>query len=79
MSTKSTSEQNLKRLEYLSIYLRELRFNQGMTQAELSQQMNLHKNTILRAENARNLTLLSVFELADALDISPNELFQDIE
>lgn len=78
MSTKSTSEQNLKRLEYLSIFLRELRFNRGMTQQELSQQLNLHRNSIVRAENSKNLTLISLFELADALDISPKELFQDI-
>jgi transcriptional regulator with XRE-family HTH domain len=79
MSKKSISEQNLRRLEYLSSYLREIRINENLTQLELSQQGNLHRNTILRAENAKNLTILSFFELADALDISPNELFQDIE
>jgi DNA-binding XRE family transcriptional regulator len=50
-----------------------------MTQQELSHNLNLHRNTIIHAENAKNLTLLSVFELADALDISLKELFQDIE
>jgi transcriptional regulator with XRE-family HTH domain len=79
MSKKPISEQNQKRLEYLSYYLRELRYNENLTQRELSQQMSLHRNTVLRAENSKNLTLLSVFELADTLNISPKDLFLDIE
>jgi transcriptional regulator with XRE-family HTH domain len=76
---KTIPDHNLRRLEYLSSYLRELRLNSGLTQEELSRQVNFHRNSIIRAENAKNLTLLSLFELADALEISPQELFQDIE
>ena len=79
MPNKPIPEQHLKRLEYLSIFLRELRLNEGFTQNELSHQMNLHRNSIIRAENARNITLLSLFELADALDMSPKDLFREIE
>lgn len=79
MSDKPISQQHLKRLEYLSIFLRELRLNEGLTQEELSQQMQLHRNTVIRAENAENLTLLTLFELVDALNISPKELFTDME
>jgi hypothetical protein len=31
--------------------------------------MNLQRNTVIRGENSKSLTLLSFFELADALDI----------
>ena len=79
MYTKTIPDHHRKKFEYLSTYFRELRINEGMTQRELCQNMNLHRNTVIRAENAENLTLLSVFELADALDISLKELFQDIE
>lgn len=79
MPNKPIPEQHLKRFEYVSIFLRELRLNSGLTQEELSQQMNLHRNSIIRVEKAKNITLLSLFELADALDISPKELFQDIK
>ncbi len=65
-----------KRLIALSTYLRELRFAENLTIEELSQQINIHRNTIQRAESAHNMTLLTVFELADALDISISELFQ---
>jgi transcriptional regulator with XRE-family HTH domain len=79
MPSKPIQYQNLLRLQYLSILLRELRLDSGLTQEELSQQINLHRNTIIRAENAQNLTILSLFELADALNISPKELFMDLE
>jgi DNA-binding XRE family transcriptional regulator len=75
----SNLKSHAKRYEHLSTFFRELRINEGMTQRDLSQNLNLHRNTIIRAENAKNLTLLSVFELADALEISVKDLFQDIE
>jgi transcriptional regulator with XRE-family HTH domain len=76
---KTIQDHNQKRLEYLSIFFRELRLNNGLTQVELSQETNLHRNSIIHIEKARNMTLLSLFELADALEISPKELFQDIK
>jgi transcriptional regulator with XRE-family HTH domain len=79
MLKKSISDQNSKRLSYLSSYLRELRLNENQTMEEQSKQMHLHKNTILRAENSHNLTLISVFKFADEFNIPVYELFQDIE
>lgn len=79
MPNRPIPEQQLQRFEYISIFLRELRLNSGLTQKELSQQTSLHRNSIINAEKARNITLLSLFELADALEISPKELFLDLE
>jgi len=79
MSSKPIQDQHQKQLEAISTYLRELRFSEGLTQTELSEQVKLHRNTIQRAENGGNITLLTIFELADALDISPTELFSIIE
>jgi DNA-binding XRE family transcriptional regulator len=74
---KSTN--NHDRLTAISNFLKGYRINSGITQEELSQQSNLHRNTIIRAENAINITLLSLLEMADALEISPEELFYDIK
>ena len=79
MSSKTIPEQHQKRLEIISIYLRELRLSEGLTQKNLSQTVNLHRNSIIRAENGKNLTILSLFELADALNISPKDIFMLIE
>lgn len=78
MKTEQIDTTNTHRLECLSNFLKEYRINSGITQSELSKMSNVHRNTIIRAENANNLTLISVFELADALDISILELFQEI-
>jgi transcriptional regulator with XRE-family HTH domain len=79
MNKKQITIQNQKRLEYLSILLKQYRQSEGMTQRELSEHLNLHRNSVIRAENAKNLTLLSVFELADTLNISLRDLFAEIE
>ena len=79
MQKKKITKNHKKRLEYLSTYFRELRFAEGLTQEELSKYVNVHRNTIQRAENADNITLLSTFELADALGIKIKDLFFDME
>ena len=79
MSTKTLSDHNNKRLFLLSNFLREIRFAEGKTQEEVSRNLNLHRNTILRAENAKNVTLLTVFKIADEFDIPIYELFQEID
>lgn len=68
-----------KQLERLSIYLRELRFSENMTQQEVSKESSLHHNTILRAENGKNITLTSLFVLAEMYDIPPSELLSIID
>lgn len=78
MHRKPISNINSKRLLELSTFLRELRFNSGLTQQELSNH-NLHRNTIIRAENNHNITLVTLFELVDAYEINLSELFQDME
>lgn len=79
MIRKPIPEQHQKQLEAISTYLRELRFSEGLTQSELSQQMNLHRNTIQHAEGGKNMTLLTIFELADAFDISPADIISIID
>jgi transcriptional regulator with XRE-family HTH domain len=78
MNKKQISTHHLKRLEYLSTFFRELRFAEGMTQYELSQQLNIHRNTIQRAESGKNITLISLFELIDTYEIRPEEVFMDM-
>ena len=78
MCRTKPNDKNRQRYLYLSTYFRELRINSGLSQKKLSDEINLHRNTIIHAENNHNINLLTVFELADAYDISLSELFQDI-
>ncbi|NMC57769.1 MAG: helix-turn-helix transcriptional regulator [Candidatus Methanofastidiosa archaeon] len=69
---------NLK-LQRLSSLLKEYRINNGYSQIGLSEYLNIHRNTLSRAENGKNITLLSLLELADTLEIDLVDLFVDIE
>lgn len=85
MKANLISEQELKsidnhdRLTAISHFIKSYRIDSGISQQQLSEQSNLHRNTIINAESGKNLTLISLFELADALDLSLKELFLDIE
>jgi len=79
MNNKSLTEKHQKRLESLSCYLKELRLAEGMTQAEVANEINLHRNTIVRVENSKNISLVSLFILCDHYCISIHEIFQDIK
>jgi len=84
MKEKPIPEHHRKRFEAISIFLHEYRINNGLTQSDICQ--NLHRNSIVRAEKSahdsihpQNLTLLTLFEIVDSLDLSLKELFLDIE
>jgi len=79
MRNKSISEYQQQRLEAISTYLKTYRTVSGYTQDELCKNLNLHRNTLIRAENCENITLLSFLELADTLEIDLYEMFAAIE
>jgi len=81
MKAKTITSENQKRLEIFGMYIRELRRNQGLTQIGLSNNPNPtpHRNTIVRAEAGKNISILTAFELADALDVEIRELFEMVE
>ena len=68
-----------QRLATISLMLRELRFNYGLTQEQFAQQINKPRNSVSRAENSCNLTLLSLFVLLDGYEISLDEFFSGLK
>ena len=74
---KEISEENKKRLEAIAGYIRELRFSDGLTQAEVGENVTLHKNTIARIENGYNMNLISLFELCDFYGVTVSEIIDD--
>ncbi len=65
-------------LESVGTLIKEYRFNNNYSQAELSQNLNVHRNTLIRAENGKNITVLSLIEIAETLEIDLKDLFIDI-
>ena len=79
MKRKSVSEENVKRLEYLGMYLRELRLNSGLRQSDVSAAINLSRNSLSRIENSHNFSVIHLFELADFFDLPVAEIMTDIK
>lgn len=77
---REVQPQNKERLNAVSGFLKWYRINSGLTQMELSEYSGIHKNTIVRMEssNPENITLLTVFDIADALELDINQIFLEI-
>ncbi len=80
MKTKDIPEHNKERLQAISAFLKEYRISNGYSQLDLSTTANLSRNTIVRMESScpENLTLMTVFETADALELDVNQIFLEI-
>jgi len=77
MSKKT--DKNHRHLELISAYLRELRFGENKTQMEVGEESGLHRNTLLRVENSKNFTILTLFQLADYYGMQPSEIISIID
>jgi len=78
MNIKPISKLNSKRLEYIGIFLRNYRLNEGLTQLEVSEEANIHRNTIHHIETGKNVTLTTLFDICDFFDISLADILMDI-
>ncbi len=79
MTGKQIPNHHQKRLDYLSTYFRVLRQNDGLSMKDVSEEIDLHLNTIAGVEKSRNFTLLTLFELADFYEIDVEDLFIGIK
>lgn len=78
---KNIQKHNEERLQTITSFLKWYRINSGISQIELSKYSGVHRNTIVRYESSlpKNLTLLTVLEIADALELDVNQVFLDIK
>ncbi len=81
VKTKEIQQHNAERLQAVTGFLKNYRINSGYSQQLLSEYSDIHRNTISRYESStpENLTLRTVFEIADALEIDINQIFLEIE
>lgn len=78
---KIIEKHNEKRIQEVTSFLKWYRINSGFSQHELSEYSGVHKNTIVRYESnvATNLTLLTIFEVADTLELDISKIFLEIK
>lgn len=66
-------------LEHFGKRVREFRSKLQISQEELADRSNLHRTYIGGIERGeRNITLLNLFELAKALDVTPQALLEGV-
>lgn len=63
---KLIPEHQAKRLEYIGMFIRNLRMNAGLSQKEMGLECGLSRNTIQKGENSGNMKLLTLFKIIDS-------------
>lgn len=80
MSRRKIPEYHLKRFEEITGFVRNYRINDGLTQAEFSNMSETHVNTLQRFEACdKNITLVTLFNFIDAMDMTLGEFFEGME
>lgn len=75
MPKKKISDLNRKRLLAIGSYLRNYRINSSLNQHQLSKS----RFSVIRLEKGCNVNLITLFEIADSLDLDIYTLFEEID
>jgi len=81
MSKQHLSNEDKKRIEYISTFLRELRINSGLSQTDVAIETGLSRNFISKLERGGvgTIRIQHLFLLVDFYEIKLSELFQDVD
>ena len=79
MTKKQNYEQQIKRITEISMFIKNWRVNDGLSQSEFSSLAGTHANTIHNLEAGKNITLLTLFNTLDAMEMTLSEFFDGME
>ena len=79
MSKKQIPEDQIKRMEEISMFIKNWRIMEGMSQYEFSNLTDLHTNSIHNIERGKNITINTLFACIDGMDMSLQEFFEGME
>ncbi len=80
MSKRKIPEYHLKRFEEITGFVRNYRINDGLTQKKFSELSLSHINTLQRFEAGdKNITLVTLFNFIDVMDMTLAEFFEGME
>jgi len=77
MSTKTFSKEQQDSLKSIAAFLREYRLQSGLTQEDLAEYADVHRNTIIRLEAGCNVSIINFITIALAMEIPLREVFYD--
>jgi transcriptional regulator with XRE-family HTH domain len=81
MAQKQIPEHQLKRLEEISLFIKNWRLFEGQTQREFSNIAEIHVNTLQKLEKQNNnISILTLFACIDAMDgMTLSQFFEGME
>ena len=82
MYKKQIQEHQLKRIEEISKFLRNMRINDGLSQKEFSELANVHVNSIINIENhkkSNSPNLITLLNCIDATGLTLSQFFEGMQ
>ena len=76
---KGIPDHQVKRLKHIGAFIRGLRLADGKSQVESSQEMGIGRATLQASEYGENISLLTMFKIIDAYDMTLEEFFTEME
>ena len=79
MNSRDVHKNFEKQMVAVSLYFRELRFAENLSQSQVATETGLHYNTISNIENSKNYNIQTFLLLCEFFEISATELFSIID
>ena len=80
MSKKQIPENQRKRIEEITMLIKNWRINEGLSQREFSILAESHTNTIHNIEtHSKNISILTILNCIDAMDLTVSQFFDAVQ
>ena len=76
---KDHNDEQHKQLQEISGLIRNYRYNEGLSQVELSAMAGIHSNSLSNIENINNFQIITLLKLIDATGLTLGEFFWGME
>jgi len=75
-----TEKYRPKRIEEISLFIKNWRLNEGLTQTEFSKKAGIHVNSLYNIERRKIPNLITLLNCIDAMDsMTLSEFFEEME
>jgi transcriptional regulator with XRE-family HTH domain len=75
MSEKEIPDHQRKRVEEISLFIRNWRLNEGLSQREFSELAGIHPNSLYHIENMRPYKILTLLKCINATGLTVSQFF----
>jgi DNA-binding XRE family transcriptional regulator len=79
MSKKHIPESQKKRIEEISLFIKNWRINDNMTQNDFSKLAEVHPNSIYNIEHQKVYNIVTLLKIIDATGLTVAEFFEGME